>query len=781
MGKFTKLAVVLTLFFCLAAGNSGAQSWDALGLQGSNVSDITLHSAAPETVFATAGDEIYKSTDGGETFTSVYTNPVADRAFRAIQIAPTDPKRIVAADVGIQGRYFASTNGGRQWAAFDLLPSTINALSIDSENSSIVYFATDAGVYKVQNQVDSLSCESVMSDPVDSDIVYAGLKQNQGVGKSTDGGATWNYYHTGFESVSSFNILDIVVNPLDNQVVFVTARWFQLGPEIPYFHEMYRSSNGGESWVPMGLDTQEPYDLKIDPTQGYVFVSHRNGFKIHPLTGGSFIDLYGNLTAANPWGMAISEGEKVLVATEDGVFGLNYLPVLSASTKNVAEIFGDGNGIPEPGETIALSVGLVNSLFDGSDISATLSVINDPTVTVTDGTADYPDIPANSGRDNSADPFTLEIDASADVHFVDLQIEVVTNGGAYTVTDTVSLMIGAPTVLVVDDDGGAAFDTFYTKTLDSLGVAFDRWNMNVMGPITDQLEYPSFYQAVIWMSGNLTRDILTTEDIAVLTDYMGSGGRLILSGQGIVQDLFNGGSPDPFLTDVLHINLQDSTATGRMLFGVDGDMLGDQLERTLISGGNGANNQTNPDIIALQPDSLARPWLTYVTPYGATAGIWFEESGSVLTRGIVLGFGFEAVNRTNPTDTLTATRGEMMDIMLGFLEPGLGIGDGGPSGEVGMPRAFSLGQNYPNPFNPSTTIEFTVPENQVGTEHVLLKIYNLRGQLVKTIVDDDMESGRHVVRWDGKSSKGADVSSGIYIYRITVGDHVAARKMVLLK
>jgi hypothetical protein len=784
MGKITKLAVVLILFLCVAAGNSNAQTWDALGLQGIRVADIALHSSAPDSVFAAAEDTIFKSTDGGATFTPVYTHPVAGRGFIAVQVAPTDPKTIIAADEHFSGKFFMSSDGGRNWVAPDPLPSIINGLSINSEDDGIAYFATGAGLYELRTLLDSLPSQAVISDPTDGEIIYTGLLQGNGVGKSTDGGATWNYYTTGFESVASFAVLDVIVNPLDNQNLFATGRWFTAGSALPFVFEMYRSSNGGESWVPMGWDTTEPYDLEIDPTQGYIFISHRMGFKIHPLTGGSFLDLYGNLTAITPNGIAISEGEKVLLATEDGVFGLDYLPVLEAGVKNVAEIFGNNNGIPEPGESIALSVGLVNSLFDGSDISATLSVINDPTVTVTDGTADYPDIPANSGRDNSADPFTLEIDASADTHFVDLQIVVETNGGAYTVTDTVSLMIGAPTVLVVDDDGGAAFDTFYTNTLDSMGVAFDSWDMSVMGPITDQLVYPSFYQAVIWMSGNETNNILTTEDLAVLTTYMGTGGRLILSGQNIVQDLYNGGSPDAFLTEVLHITMQDSNATGRMLFGVDGDLLGDQLERALISGGNGANNQTSPDIIALQPDSLARPWLTYVTPFGATAGVWMEEIGpsfSYLSRVVVLGFGFEAVNRTNPTDTLTVTRGEMMDIMLGFLEPGVGIGDGGPVGEVGMPKAFALGQNYPNPFNPSTTIEFTVPDNQPGAENVLLKIYNLRGQLVKTIVDDNMESGRYVVRWDGRSSNGAAVSSGIYIYRITVGDHVAARKMVLLK
>lgn len=98
-----------------------------------------------------------------------------------------------------------------------------------------------------------------------------------------------------------------------------------------------------------------------------------------------------------------------------------------------------------------------------------------------------------------------------------------------------------------------------------------------------------------------------------------------------------------------------------------------------------------------------------------------------------------------------------------------------------LPTKFDLGQNYPNPFNPSTTIGFTVPVGSTESKHVILKIYNLRGQLVSTLVDDNRESGNYLVRWDGKTGTGGEVGSGIYLYRLSVGDHTAVRKMVLLK
>lgn len=97
-----------------------------------------------------------------------------------------------------------------------------------------------------------------------------------------------------------------------------------------------------------------------------------------------------------------------------------------------------------------------------------------------------------------------------------------------------------------------------------------------------------------------------------------------------------------------------------------------------------------------------------------------------------------------------------------------------------LPKAFSLGQNYPNPFNPSTTISYTIPEGKAAI--VSLGVYNLRGQLVKSLVNDVSQSaGDYRVIWDGRGTKGAQVSSGVYFYRLKAGEYVKTRKMVLLK
>ncbi len=94
-----------------------------------------------------------------------------------------------------------------------------------------------------------------------------------------------------------------------------------------------------------------------------------------------------------------------------------------------------------------------------------------------------------------------------------------------------------------------------------------------------------------------------------------------------------------------------------------------------------------------------------------------------------------------------------------------------------LPTSFQLLQNYPNPFNPTTTIEFAVPE----ASHVTLGIYNVLGQLVRTLVNDQVTPGVHRIQWDARDAGGQGVTSGLYIYRITAGDFSQARTLVLLK
>ena len=98
-----------------------------------------------------------------------------------------------------------------------------------------------------------------------------------------------------------------------------------------------------------------------------------------------------------------------------------------------------------------------------------------------------------------------------------------------------------------------------------------------------------------------------------------------------------------------------------------------------------------------------------------------------------------------------------------------------------VPVVTQLRGNFPNPFNPSTTIEFGVKNTEAEREFVNITVYNVRGQRVKTLVNDYKSAGIHSVEWNGTDDNGRMVGSGIYFYTMRTNDYSSSRRMVLLK
>jgi len=108
-----------------------------------------------------------------------------------------------------------------------------------------------------------------------------------------------------------------------------------------------------------------------------------------------------------------------------------------------------------------------------------------------------------------------------------------------------------------------------------------------------------------------------------------------------------------------------------------------------------------------------------------------------------------------------------------------GLNVTGVEEEIGttLPDRFTLYQNYPNPFNPATTIRFDLPI----AGHVTLKIFNIRGELVQILIQEQMNAGSHKIQWKGKDDRGQSLSSGVYFYKLSMNDFNATRRLLLLK
>ena len=94
-----------------------------------------------------------------------------------------------------------------------------------------------------------------------------------------------------------------------------------------------------------------------------------------------------------------------------------------------------------------------------------------------------------------------------------------------------------------------------------------------------------------------------------------------------------------------------------------------------------------------------------------------------------------------------------------------------------LPTSNDLSQGFPNPFNSEVSIQYQIAQEGI----VDLSIYNILGQLVRTIVEGYQPAGRYIVHWDGKDMNGIEVASGLYLYRLKIGGFVASRKIIFSK
>ena len=113
--------------------------------------------------------------------------------------------------------------------------------------------------------------------------------------------------------------------------------------------------------------------------------------------------------------------------------------------------------------------------------------------------------------------------------------------------------------------------------------------------------------------------------------------------------------------------------------------------------------------------------------------------------------------------------------LIGALEASCGTTDA--VDDPAVPVAFRVDQAFPNPFNPLTTIRFALPTAARTT----VVVYDVKGRLVKTLLDSELAAATHVVQWRGQDDHGRSAAAGIYFYKVTSGDHTAVGRMALIK
>ncbi len=174
-------------------------------------------------------------------------------------------------------------------------------------------------------------------------------------------------------------------------------------------------------------------------------------------------------------------------------------------------------------------------------------------------------------------------------------------------------------------------------------------------------------------------------------------------------------------------------------------------------------------------------------------GVWAADDGGAATDLVVENNGDDLYLGARPNDANFETSVKLVGLMdrvriwdqalteeqieYLFLMEGPEGGTVDVAEKIEAPTEFALKANYPNPFNPTTTISYSLDK----TEQVTLEVYDLLGHKISTLVSGVQASGEHQVQWNGTDDLGQTVSSGVYLYRLTSGQRVETRKMMLLQ
>ncbi|MBD3290728.1 M6 family metalloprotease domain-containing protein, partial [candidate division KSB1 bacterium] len=466
------------------------------------------------------------------------------------------------------------------------------------------------------------------------------------------------------------------------------------------------------------------------------------------------LDYNENPTQVAVWN--ISQPDSVMTANVEVFYGRPYLAV---GITNVEDVDGNLNGRAEAGETAALSIRLGNEWAELSDVTVKISTA-DSGISFQNDELFLGDLSSKSLVETSAAPFMFGISPQFETHrvYFDLEISGIAAFEPFVENRKISTMIGIPGILLVDDDGGDDFETFIQASLDSLDQPFDDANLEVSTALTKGYSY----NTMIWITGKELETALTPAEQDSLRMFLKDGGRLLLTGQNIAENLAQQGSN--FLSDVLHVEWAENIAD-RLLKGVTGDPVSDTLKQIVIAGGDGARNQVSPD--NLIPDDTAKVMLRY-SKYPETAAAVRVQDVQTNSKIVFMGFGMEGVNSEFPG---FATRNQLLANILSWLESDI-TGVQKIAREPVVPASNSLDQNYPNPFNPETTIRFSIKEHGF----VSLKVYNINGQEITTLVNKELPAGTHRVVLDA-----SQLSTGIYFYQLKVKDFVVRKRMILLK
>jgi hypothetical protein len=361
-------------------------------------------------------------------------------------------------------------------------------------------------------------------------------------------------------------------------------------------------------------------------------------------------------------------------------------------------------------------------------------------------------------------------------------------------------------ILYVDDSGDPEVRQFFETAFRVLGIEefVDRYD--VRGPAECASNSPGgsgvknvhdqlipVYRRIIWSTGDLRTGLLgdgtgapeKADDCGLLFDFLydhTAGGGVYITGNNVAEEWSTLSSTSAGnLRNLMPYNFTDGEhwssglKLSPLIVAEPGTMFDHPAGPDDFIAFHTYEDTVGCDVIeAIASAATVMRYQDDGIPAGGAVVSNSSENNYSNTAAVILsGFSFHRIRDDSPDGVMDRDH-HMADILSWLGDPvSYPVGAGGRVAYVDR-----LGQNRPNPFNPTTTIEFSLR----APAHVTLSVYNVRGQLVRVLLDEKRQAGLHKdVVWDGRNGAEETVASGIYFYRLVAGDYRNTKKMVLLK
>lgn len=326
-------------------------------------------------------------------------------------------------------------------------------------------------------------------------------------------------------------------------------------------------------------------------------------------------------------------------------------------------------------------------------------------------------------------------------------------------------------LLVNDALASNDYETYYTACLDTNGVIYGSWDNR----IDNVLPILHNFTTLIWFTGDDSLNTLNQSDRDSLSAFLDRGGNLLLSSKNLGQNLGGKVNSDTavFYHDYLKAHL-DSISTPLTSLNFPG--------RVALPISRGSSDSLYVGTLGTAGNYRSIDRISPLSGADSVFNVKNLPSCAVIrcSTGV-----YKTVYTTAPLEAIAKTSAGKMSrtTFIGRCLSWFGIQsfykvEGEAVSEAGLVHDASLlYQAYPNPFGSSTTISFNLPADG----QVSLKVYNVLGQVVKTVCDGQRSAGIHKLTWSGEDESGRKVSNGIYLYRLVTNDQNQTKKVIVLR